>query len=154
MIASAQTLLKLSPIVPMHPRTVQLGMTFGLGPAGYDIRLDQDINLLAGQFKIASAMEFFQMPHELMGIVHDKSSLARRGLSVFNTVIEPGWCGYLTLELKNQNPHKDIWLPQGTPIAQVVFHLLDEPTVQPYNGRYQNQPAGPQRAIEADETSK
>lgn len=154
MIASAQTLLRLQPIIPMHKRTISLGMTFGLGPAGYDIRLDQDINLLAGQFKLASAMEYFQMPDILMGIVHDKSSLARRGLSVFNTVIEPGWRGYLTLELKNQNPHKDIWLPKGSPIAQVVFNILDEPTTMPYNGRYQDQEAGPQKAREATDQTQ
>jgi dCTP deaminase len=28
-----------------------------------------------------------------MGIVHDKSTWARRGLVVQNTVIEPGWHG-------------------------------------------------------------
>ena len=42
-----------------------------------------------------SSIEFFNMPKYLVGIVHDKSSLARQGLSVFNTVIEPGWKGYL-----------------------------------------------------------
>ena len=34
-----------------------------------------------------------------MGIVHDKSTWARRGLVVQNTVIEPGWHGYLTIEV-------------------------------------------------------
>lgn len=149
MIASAQTLMRLSPIVPMHPRTVSQGMTFGLSPAGYDIRLDQDVVLEPGDFLLASAKEYFEMPDILLGIVHDKSSLARKGVSVFNTVIEPGWKGYLTLELKNQG-HKTLYLGKGSPIAQVVFHMLDEPTQMPYNGRYQNQASGPQAPIEAD----
>lgn len=149
MIASAQTLMRLSPIVPMHPRTISKGMTFGLGPAGYDIRLAQEIILEPHGFTLASAMEYFEMPNSLMGIVHDKSSLARRGLSVFNTVIEPGWKGYLTLELKNQD-NEELWLPIGSPIAQIVFHILDEPTEMPYNGRYQDQAAGPQPHINAD----
>lgn len=153
MLASAQTIRKLQPITPFEERTVFAGMTYGLGPAGYDIRLDQDVKLAPGEFSLASAMEYFTMPNNLIGVVHDKSSLARKGLSVFNTVIECSWFGFLTLELKNQG-HHDILLHAGTPIAQVLFHLLDEPTVNPYNGRYQNQPSGPQRAIEADETSK
>jgi len=153
MIASAQTLMRLAPIRDMHPRTIALGMTFGLGPAGYDIRLAQDIILDPHGFTLGSAMEYFQMPNNLMGIVHDKSSLARRGLSVFNTVIEPNWNGYLTLELKNQDNEK-LWLPMGTPIAQVVFHMLDQPTAMPYNGRYQDQAAGPQPAIYADDQTQ
>jgi dCTP deaminase len=40
-----------------------------------------------------------------MGIVHDKSTWARRGLVVQNTVIEPGWHGYqTTIELTNHGP--------------------------------------------------
>ena len=31
----------------------------------------------------------------------------------------------------------------GDPIAQVVFQRLDEPTVLPYDGKYQDAPPGP-----------
>ena len=153
MIASAQTLMRLAPIRDMQPRTIQNGMTYGLSPAGYDIRLDQEMLLDPHEFKLASAAEYFQMPDNLMAIVHDKSSLARRGLSLFNTVIEPGWKGYLTLELKNQS-NKELWLPRNSPIAQVVFHLLDQPTAMPYAGRYQDQARGPQLAIFADDQTQ
>ena len=40
------------------------------------------------RFILASAIEEFDVPNNLLGIVHDKSSWARKGLSVFNTVIE------------------------------------------------------------------
>lgn len=85
------------------------------------------------------------MPNNLLGKVCDKSSWARRGLVVQNTVIEPGWHGYLTLELSNIGDEV-ISITRGTPIAQIVFHLLLEDTEQPYSGRYQNQDPGPQQA--------
>jgi hypothetical protein len=39
-------------------------------------------------------------------------------------------------------------LRRGDPIAQIVFHRLDEPTVSPYRGKYQDQAQGPQKARE------
>ena len=79
-----------------------------------------------------------------MGIVHDKSTWARRGLVVQNTVIEPGWHGYLTRsKLTNHGPDA-LSLQMAMLIAQIVFHRLEEATEQPYDGKYQNQPSGPQ----------
>jgi dCTP deaminase len=54
-------------------------------------------------------------------------------LTVQNTVIEPGWRGYLTLELTNHGPNR-LEIPAGSPIAQIIFEMLDEPTEQPYRG--------------------
>jgi dCTP deaminase len=78
----------------------------------------------------------------VVGIVHDKSSLARRGLAVQNTILDPGWHGYMTLELTNGG-HEQIELPKGSAIAQVVFHMLDHATELPYRGKYQNQERNP-----------
>ena len=123
-------------------------MTYGLSHAGYDIRIAQDVEIpgmgmvaWAAPFKLASAIEFFQMPNDLIAIVHDNSSCARQGLSVFNTVIDPGWKGYLTLDLANKDPHP-IKIAAGTPIAQILFHRTTRPCV-PYEGKYQNQPNEP-----------
>jgi dCTP deaminase len=125
-----------------------------LSEAGYDIRLKQDIlflpkeNLIslrdgpehykesAGRFVLASAMEEFDMPDDLVGVVHDKSTWARQGVSVFNTVIEPGWKGFLTLEIVFHGQER-VRLPAGAGIAQVLFHKLSEPAE--YSGKYQNQ---------------
>jgi dCTP deaminase len=96
-------------------------------------------------FQLASTVEEFDMPETLMAIVHDKSTWARKGLAVQNTVIEPGWRGFLTLELTNHS-NKVILVTKGTPIAQIVFHQLVEATEQPYEGRYQDQASGPQPA--------
>ncbi len=76
------------------------------------------------------------MPPYLVGIVHDKSTWARRGLSVFNTVIEPGWRGFLTLELVYHGGDR-LHIPAGAGIAQVIFHDLASPAA--YDGKYQDQ---------------
>ncbi len=150
MILAAQHIRQFQPLKPFCERTVAHGMTYGLGPAGYDVRVAETIHLPSGRFVLASTIEEFDMPKSLVGMVHDKSTWARRGLAVQNTVIEPGWKGFLTLELTNHGG-TTIRIAAGTPIAQIVFHALSAETEQPYAGRYQNQPAGPQPALLARE---
>jgi dCTP deaminase len=119
-------------------------MSYGLSHAGYDVRIAESFWLTPDtRFRLASTMERFQMPTNLVGMVHDKSSWARRGLSLFNTVIEPGWHGYLTLEL-TYHGDESIRIEAGMPIAQIVFMQLVEPTESPYTGKYQNQEQGAQ----------
>lgn len=108
------------------------------------------------------------MPIDVAGSVKDKSTWARRGLAVQNTWIDPGWEGYLTLELSNHHfafrgpprwlrRQRDEWrkdmagktlvIAAGMPIAQIVFERLDEPTELPYRGKYQRQEMGAQPPI-------
>lgn len=145
MIIPAQTLQSKPPLYPLQERYKFGSFTGGLGPAGYDISIAETIWLWPGRFLLASALEKFDVPNDMLGVVHDKSSWARRGVFVQNTVIEPGWRGFLTLEITSHR-----WnvfrIDAGTPIAQVIFHRLEAPTLEPYEGRYQDQPAGPQRA--------
>jgi dCTP deaminase len=155
------SLLVATPIKNMLPGKVRLhGVSHGLGEAGYDIRIKQAIDFrvpdtmparvtvdgkhVGQRFCIASAIEEFQMPDYLVGIVHDKSTWARRGLSVFNTVIEPGWSGFLTLELVYHGS-EPLFIPAGAGIAQVIFHRLVEHVS--YEGKYQNQADKPVGAI-------
>lgn len=147
MILPAQIIRLIKPVTPFHERTKEFGMSYGLSAAGYDIRIAETLILHAGEFSLASSLEKFNMPNNVLAYVKDKSTWARQGLTVQNTVIEPGWKGYLTLELTNHNlfhQAKDIQLIKGMPIAQIVFHKLMEATEQPYDGKYQNQPAGAQ----------
>lgn len=145
MILSAQSIRALQPVTPFEERSVIRGRSYGLSAAGYDIRVAESVALMPGDFSLASSIERFTMPDDVLALVKDKSSWARLGLSVFNTVIEPGWRGFLTLELKNQG--KDILqIKRGDPIAQILFEALDAPTDKPYSGKYQNQEAGPQPA--------
>lgn len=168
MIINSSALLAACPIKDMlTTKDRSNGVSHGLSEAGYDIRIKQGIwfsgseyypshseplrpegqidgKPFLGSFIIASAIEEFDMPANLVGIVHDKSTWARRGLSVFNTVIEPGWKGFLTLELVYHGT-EPLHIPAGSGIAQVVFH---ETAVQSrYNGKYQNQADRPVEAI-------
>ena len=161
MIINGKSLLNRShpPIVGMAAEKLKAhGTSYGLSEAGYDIRLKQDLQfrpegtngphvwkqtppmrggpITDGRFVLASAIEEFDMPTDLIGVVHDKSTWARQGVSVFNTVIEPGWKGFLTLEIVFHG-NEPVHIPAGSGIAQVVFHQLQNPAE--YKGKYQNQ---------------
>lgn len=120
------------------------GNSGGLSTVGYDLTLDQDVTILPGEFMLASTAEKFDMPCDLVAIMHDKSSLARRGLAVQNTVAEPGWRGFLTLELTNHGS-ETLCLRRGDAVCQAIFHLVDRPAHE-YSGKYQDQARGPQGA--------
>lgn len=146
MILNGKLLLRAAPIKDMVPeKRREHGVSYGLTEAGYDIRIRQSLTLdAATRFSLASAVEEFQMPDTLVGIVHDKSTWARLGLSVFNTVIEPGFFGGLTLELVYHGTGA-VYLPAGAGIAQVIFHEIHEP--RRYDGKYQGQPTSPVGSI-------
>jgi dCTP deaminase len=146
MILSGQSIRNRGIFTPFEERTKAFGMSYGVGPAGYDVRVAESIDLPPGGFALASTIERFDMPTDLLGIVHDKSTWARLGLALQNTVIEPGWHGWLTLELTNHG-NELLRIESGMPIAQIIFHLLDQRTEQPYDGKYQDQRAGAVPAI-------
>lgn len=133
-------------IVPFSERTVRHGKTFGLSAAGYDVTIKRDIWLWPFWGRLAVTEQKFNIPTDLVMRVHDKSSWARCFVLVQNTVGEPGWRGYLTLELTRFLPWP-IRIKAGSPIAQVMFEMLDEPTDLPYDGKYQDQGDEPTPAI-------
>jgi dCTP deaminase len=134
-------------IMPFNERVVVRGKSFGLSTAGYDIRIAQTIRLAPGDYVLASSVEHFNMPDNLLGIVHDKSTWVRQGITVQNTVIEPGWRGWLTLEIANQS-RDDMVIDEGDPIAQIIFHELSGSPERLYTGKYQDQPNRPVEAIQ------
>lgn len=162
MIINGQVLLQAEPIKDMlSTKERSHGVSHGLAEAGYDIRIKQDIRFRMthglwqvlvndeaqpgyGRFTIASATEEFQMPDNLVGVVHDKSTWARRGLSVFNTVLEPGFVGGLTLELVYHG-NTDLHIPAGAGIAQILFTQITQ--TARYAGKYQGQSTEPVHAI-------
>ena len=165
MISNQHELLELAPIKNMvGTKQKSNGVSSGLSEAGYDIRIKQDIHFKPNRFfqmqmdcsvngvitrgtrfTLASAIEEFDMPDCLVGIVHDKSTWARKGLSVFNTVIEPGFKGGLTLELVYHG-NTELIIPAGSGIAQVLFHKISRPAR--YEGKYQGQSSDPEPARE------
>lgn len=89
MILTGQTIRAIGIITPHEPRTVFNGMTYGEGLAGYDIRLGQDAEIVPGYTTLGVSLERFDLPNDVLGRVCDKSTWARRGVSVQNTVLEP-----------------------------------------------------------------
>jgi len=161
MIINGTNLIEAAPIKDMiNEKRREHGVSWGLSEAGYDIRIKQSVwfrrnggvvvddKYQNGNFTLASAIEEFHMPSDLVGIVHDKSTWARQGLSVFNTVIEPSWRGHLTLELVYHG-REGLHIPAGAGIAQVIFHQTSCNAY--YDGKYQNQPDRPVDGIMSDE---
>jgi dCTP deaminase len=166
MIINGKSLMKVQPLDPMIPEKTRFeGTSYGLSEAGYDLRIKQEIRFINsaygnhvmviepdgteemffGAFCLASTVERFQMPNFLVANIHDKSTWARQGLSVFNTVVEPGWHGWLTLELVYHG-QKDLTIPAGSGIAQALFTQLSD--MSSYgDGKYQNAGDFPQPAV-------
>lgn len=171
MIVNGAALWAMEPIAQMEHQKVSppgLLTSYGLGEMGYDIRIKQDIVFFVneegpqiavtepilrqttyhkGRFCLASSMELFNMPDGLGAIGHDKSTLARLGVQVFNTVIEPGWRGYLTIELVF-NGEERVHIPAGSGIMQIIFHQLL--CAARYEGKYQDQSNEPVEAKAAE----
>lgn len=167
-VLSGRSIRDLHLIHPHEPRTVAFGMTYGEGPASYDIRTKNEICLVSGYTVLAVSLERFEMKWDMCAVVRDKSTLAREGVDVKNTHIDPGWVGHLTLEIGYRpliKPVKngDEWalphdypgarpqvkvIPAGSPIAQVVFERMDRSgSYAKVGGKYQNQPDVPVEAI-------
>lgn len=149
-------------IYPFIPRTRNAaGISGGLSFFGYDIHLgNQFISpipaiwpqmaeakkwtdkysankiILAPQgFILAETVEHFSIPWNVIGICQGKSSLARQGIGILVTPLEPGWHGILTLEIYNHSPHY-VELESGQGIAQIIFFAGNVPNAE-YSGKYQ-----------------
>ena len=145
-------------------------ISYGLSSMGYDIRLTDEYKIFTnlkqavvdpkqfspesfidfkGQvctvppnsFALARSVEFFRMPRSVLGICLGKSSYARCGIVVNITPLEPGWEGYLTIEISNTTPlPARIYSFEG--IAQVLFFeagSLPEVSYADRKGKYQGQ---------------
>ncbi|KKN38554.1 hypothetical protein LCGC14_0752490 [marine sediment metagenome] len=122
------------------------GVSYGLSSCSYDLRLSElellwgsplSLKIEPGGFRLGCTLETIKMPHNIVGLIKDKSTWARRGLSVFNTLIDPGFEGQITLELKNQGTEL-LKMPYGIGIAQIIFFECGE-VENPYSGKYQGQ---------------
>lgn len=145
------------------------GTSYGLSSFGYDVRVGNEwvtyrrnndvpldpANILEsdtcrvvsdefilrqGQFVLAHTIETLDLPRDCLGLVKDKSSLARCGMHVQNTVLEPGWRGQVTLEIFNNSP-RPVLIRAGQGIAQVIFER-GAPCMVSYadrKGKYQGQ---------------
>lgn len=142
-------------IDPFIERQVRDGViSYGLSSYGYDMRVSNEFKVFTNvyntivdpkqfdqrsfvditadycdippnSFALARSVEFFRIPRSVLAICLGKSTYARCGLIVNTTPFEPGWRGYVTLEISNTTPlPARIYANEG--IGQVLFFESDE----------------------------
>jgi dCTP deaminase len=108
-------------------------ISFGLSSYGYDIRVADEFKIFKGRgvglidpkdldprsledfkgesciippnsFVLARSVEYLRIPRDVLAICLGKSTLARCGIIVNTTPLEPEWEGYITLEISNTAP--------------------------------------------------
>ena len=108
-----------------------------------EVKPDEAFILHPGEFVLGSTLERVAIPDDLVARLEDKSSLGRLGLLIHSTAgyVDPGWDGYLTLELSNV-ANLPITIYPGMKIGQISFFQLTTAADTPYGGagsKYQGQ---------------
>ena len=106
------------------------------------INIESDVCVIPpNSFALASTIEYFKIPEDVLTICLGKSTYARCGIIVNVTPLEPEWEGHVTLEFSNTTslPAK-IYANEG--VAQMLFFQSDERCMVSYKdrgGKYQGQ---------------
>jgi len=163
--------LKHGMIEPFEEKQVRLGViSYGLSSYGYDMRIARHFRIFTNvnsaivdpkefddrsfvefegdvaiippnSFALASSVEYFRIPRNVMTICVGKSTYARCGIITNVTPFEPEWEGHVTLEISNTTPlPAKIYAGEG--ISQVLFFESDEACEVSYGdrkGKYQKQ---------------
>ena len=158
-------------IHPFVPRQTRKGMiSYGLSSYGYDARVSSDFKIFTNvnsavvdpkdfkkdgfvskkskvciippnSFVLATTVEYFKIPDNVLVICLGKSTYARCGIIVNVTPLEPGWEGHVTLEFSNTTPlPAKIYANEGA--AQFVFIKGNEKPQTTYSqrrGKYMKQ---------------
>ena len=115
-------------------------------PKNFDPRSFVDIKgdccvIPPNSFALASTVEYFRIPRNVLVICLGKSTYARCGIIVNVTPLEPEWEGHVTLEFSNTTPlPAKIYANEG--VAQMLFLESDEVCETSYrdrDGKYQGQ---------------
>ena len=92
-------------------------------------------------FVLASTVECFKIPKDVLVVCLGKSTYARCGIIVNVTPLEPGWEGHVTLEFSNTTPlPAKVYANEG--VAQFIFlkgNETPETTYSDRNGKYMGQ---------------
>ena len=101
-----------------------------------------------GDFVLGTTKERVEIPADLLAHVEGRSSFGRLAVVIHATagVVDPGYCGQITLELSNLGT-APVALKPGTRISQLIFTELKTEAERPYGegrgSKYQDQ-SGPQ----------
>lgn len=97
--------------------------------------------LPANSYVLGHSVEYLRVPRHLKAQCVGKSTLARCGILINTTPLEPEWEGHLTIEIGNVTPlPAKVYVGEG--IAQLEFHLLSgdpETSYKDKGGKYQGQ---------------
>ena len=158
-------------ISPFEDKQVRDGkISYGLSSFGYDARVSDEFKIFTdvnseivdpksfkstnfvtkkgpeciippNSFVLASTIEKFTIPNDILVICLGKSTYARCGIIVNVTPLEPGWTGNVTLEFSNTTPlPAKIYANEGA--AQFVFLKGSEKPEVTYSdrkGKYMDQ---------------
>jgi dCTP deaminase len=115
-------------------------------PKAFDERsfvdIEDDVCIIPpNSFALASTVEYFRIPADVLTLCVGKSTYARCGIIVNVTPLEPEWEGHVTLEFSNTtNLPAKIYANEG--VAQLLFFQSDESCEVTYGdrrGKYQGQ---------------
>jgi dCTP deaminase len=106
------------------------------------VDMDTDVCIIPpNSFALASTVEYFRIPRNVLTVCLGKSTYARCGIIVNVTPLEPEWEGHVTLEFSNTTPlPARIYANEG--VAQMLFFESDEVCETSYKdrgGKYQGQ---------------
>jgi len=90
--------------------------------------------LQPNDFVLATTIESFQLPNNLLARLEGRSSLGRLGIVVHSTasIFEPGWDGVVVMELGNLGP-MPVALYPGMRICALTFEELTSDVETPYS---------------------
>tara|TARA_B100001123_G_scaffold273406_1_gene304241 strand:- start:2023 stop:2577 length:555 start_codon:yes stop_codon:yes gene_type:complete len=158
----------ITPFIPEQKGNKKI--SFGLSSFGYDARVSNEFKIFTdvdsalvdpkdfknnsfvsrkgeeciippNSFALASTVEYFKIPKDVLVICLGKSTYARCGIIVNVTPLEPGWEGHVTLEFSNTTPlPAKIYANEGA--AQFIFlqgNEKPEVTYEKRNGKYMKQ---------------
>ena len=110
-----------------------------------EVREEDALILHPGEFVLGATAERIALPDDLVGRLEGKSSLGRLGLLIHSTAgfVDPGFDGYLTLELSNV-ANLPITVYPGMKIGQISFLRMTTAAEHPYGSsalgsKYQHQ---------------
>ena len=123
------------------PRETQKPLVFG---RPYDaqefwemrkVNPDEGVLLTPGDLFLGCSREYFRFPRNVCGQVFTKSSLGRVFINhMMAGVIDAGFEGTITLELRNEGKH-NVVIPYGARVVQIQFSFLDEFPERDYSQR-------------------
>ncbi|MEO7161709.1 MAG: dUTP diphosphatase [Bdellovibrionia bacterium] len=96
--------------------------------AGLDLYGLEDVFLEAGQGKVAKTGIALALPKGHVGLITDRSSLAKKGITTAGGVIDAGYRGEIQVVLWNISP-TPVQLKRGERIAQLLILPIATPVV-------------------------